>query len=371
MQEMMGIIANIKNEELMPELTQHRCLSAVPFGGRYRVIDFVLSSMVNSGIRNVAVISSHKYRSLVGHLGSGKEWGLDRKSEGLMVLPSASPGLARRNLSLDLKDMYANIDYLEKSRQQYVVISGNNVICNLNYQDVLVYHKQKNAHITMIYKQEKGSAADLSGVVFLGVGDDGRVNGIYRTPYKLGHNNVSMEMMIMRREFLKELIWAALASGNWDLTAVIAGNLDDIEVFAFPFKGYLARINSVESYFRHNMELLNPEISQELFFGHGPIYTKTKDGPPTRYSEGCSVTNSLVASGCIVEGSVENSVLFRGVDIGRGALVKNSIIMQKSAVEENAVLENVILDKEVVIRKGTVLKGQEGQPIVIGKNNML
>ena len=368
---MMGIITGTKSEELLKEITQHRCMAAVPFGGRYRLIDFILSNMVNSGVRNVAVTTSHNYRALLDHLGSGKEWGLDRKSEGLVILPSASPSIFRRTLRFDLKDLYANFDYLEKSRQRYVLLSGNNMVCNLNFKKVLEFHKLKGANLTVVYKVENNTYADLSGCTFLEIEDDGRVSSVNNIPNKIDPNNISMEMLVMERVFLMELIRVALASGNWDLSEIIANNISEIMVYAYPFNGYLGKIKSVANYYRHSMELLNPEISSELFSGYGPIYTKTKDGPPTRYSSECNVNNSMVASGCSIDGTVEGSIIFRGVSVGNGTFIKDSIIMQKSTIEDNVILHNVILDKEVIIRKGTVLKGQVGQPIIIGKKNII
>lgn len=371
MQAMMGIITGTKSEELLKEITLHRCMAAVPYGGRYRLIDFILSNMVNSGIRNVAVNTSHNYRALMDHLGSGKEWGLDRKSEGLVILPSASPSIFRRTLRFDLKDLYANFDYLEKSRQKYVVLSGNNMVCNINLKKVLDYHKNKGANITVVYKAEVLSYPDNGNSIFFELEEDGRISSVNNTPEWLGPSNTSMEILLMEREFLKELVRVALASGNWDLTEIIANNIGEVKVYGYPFDGYLGKINSVEDYYRHSMELLNPDISRELFSAVGPIYTKTKDGPPTRYARECDVKNSLVASGCIIDGAVDGSILFRGVSIGKGTYIKDSIIMQKSTIEDNVVLQNVILDKEVIIRQGTVLKGQEGQPIIIGKKNII
>ena len=149
----MGIITTTKSEDILKELTQHRCMSSVPFGGRYRMIDFTLSNMVNSGIHNIGVITSHKYRSLMDHLGAGKEWGLDRKSEGLMILPSASPSIFKKNIRFDLKDLYENYEYLEKSRQKYLLLTGNNMICNINYKDALQFHLKNNAQVTVFYKE--------------------------------------------------------------------------------------------------------------------------------------------------------------------------------------------------------------------------
>lgn len=371
MESIMGIITNTKSEELLKELTLHRSMSAVPFGGRYRLIDFVLSNMVNSGIRNVGIITSHKYRALLDHLGAGKEWGLDKKSEGLFYLPSASPSIFRKDIKFDLKDFYANYEYLEKSKQEIILISGNNMICNIDYRKAFQFHKDKGADLTLFYKEEADGSRLPENLNTFQVEDDGRVTAIWKVPNRTEPNLVSMEMVVMSKDLLLEIIRVALASGNWDLTEILIEHLEDLKIYGFKHKGYLGKINSVESYFMHNMDLLDREIWNELFFGKGLIYTKAKDGPPAKYAEEAQVTNVLAASGCLVKGRVENSILFRGVVVEKGARINNSIIMQKCIVEDNVYLENVILDKEVVIRKNTVLKGEENKPIIIAKKTVI
>lgn len=371
MQRFMGIITNTKSEEVLNELTQHRCMSAVPFGGRYRLIDFPLSNMVNSGVRNVGIITSNKYRALMDHLGAGKEWGLDRKSDGLFFLPSASPSIFRKTLKFDLKDFYANFDYIEKCKQRYVIISGNNMIFNLNYNKIFQYHQEKGADITLSYKEEKFGSQDYSSLHFLELDSNSRVIALHKTPSQLEINKTSIETVIMERKLLLEIIKVALSSGNWDLADVLMDNIEELKVYAYGHKGYLGKITSVQSYYKHTMDLLDKDVWNELFFGDGPIYTKIKDSPPTKYWEESDVKDVLVAAGCSIRGKVEGSVIFRGVLVDKGAVVKNSIIMQKSIIEKNVHLENVILDKEVVIRKGAVLKGEESHPIVIGKKTVI
>lgn len=371
MQTFMGIITNTKSEDILKELTQHRCMSAVPYGGRYRLIDFVLSNMVNSGVRNVGVISSHKYRALMDHLGAGKEWGLDRKADGLFFLPSASPSIFRKILKFDLKDFYANFDYIEKCKQKYVIISGNNMIFNMNYNKIFQFHQEKGADITLCYKEERLTSKDNDSLHYLDLDSNSRVIALHKSPSKLESNKVSMETVIMERQLLLEIIKVALSSGNWDLADVLMDNIEELKVYAYGHKGYLGKITSIESYYKHTMDLLDKDIWNELFFGYGPIYTKVKDSPPTKYWEESEVKDVLVATGCSIKGKAEGSVIFRGVTVDKGAVIKNSIIMQKSIIEENVYLENVILDKEVVIRKGVVLKGEEDHPIIISKKTVI
>jgi len=371
MHSFLGVITNTKSEELLEQLTQYRCMSAVPFGGRYRLIDFALSNLVNSGVRCVGVITSHKYRALLDHLGAGKEWGLDRKSDGLFYLPSASPGILRKTFKIDLQDFYVNLDFLENCSQDYVIISGNNMICNMDYEKAACFHRETGADITVCYHEEKVFTPEQQNLTYLELAEDGRVVSVNNIPNRLGNNKISMESLIMKRKLLLRIIELAFSSGIWDLTDILQNNIEQLKIYAFEHKGYLGIINSLSGYFKHSMDLLQKEIWQELFFGHRPIYSKSKDNPPTKYGREAEVSSSLVAAGCSVRGKVEHSIIFRGVTVEKGAVVKNSIVMPKSVIKENVYLENVILDKEVFIRKGAVIKGERGHPIIIGKKTVI
>ena len=245
------------------------------------------------------------------------------------------------------------------------------MICNLNYKDALHGHFAAGAHVTLFYAEEKYAAANSSNLFFLEVKPDGRVTAIKKTPNKNANSKIFLETLIMEKALLLNLIRVARASGTWELVDVLLNNIEDLKICASGMNRYVGKITSLESFYRCNMELLNRETWDELFLDSNPIYTKIKDGPPTKYAGEAEVTNSLVASGCNVAGKIDGSVLFRGVAVGRGAQIKSSIIMQQSEIEEQVELENVILDKEVRIRKGTVLKGKKKTPIVIGKRNMI
>lgn len=367
----MGIINLMENEDFLKELSYHRPVAAVPFGGRYRMIDFVLSNMVNSGIRNVGILVQHKYRALMDHLGRGKEWDLDRKRDGLFFLP---PGqyINQGIYQWDLRHFYNHIDYISYSRHKYVLVSGANVLCNINYQDAFKFHQAMNADITIIYKNMVSDIEDLNYSHFVDTAEDGRIIGIEISPTKVTSSKMSMEMFIMKKSLLVDLITSCYSRGECDLVRDgFIKNLHRLRMFGFPYQGYLATIDSVLSYYKHSMDLLKPDIWRKLFFDHGRIFTKTKDGAPTKYNEGAKVSNALVANDCIIDGVVENSVVFRGVKIGKGAQVKGSIIMQKCKIEEGATIENVIADKEVIITKGKHLRGQEHYPLVIKKKTVI
>lgn len=370
MQKMMGVIINTSGDELMQEMP-HRCMGAVPFGGRYRLIDFVLSNMVNSGIRNVGIVTSAKYRPLMDHLGAGQEWGLDRKAEGLFFLPSASPNILKKRLTVDLKDFYINQDYFAKSRQRYVVLSGNNMVCNIDYSKVLDAHKKSKADVTMLFKDMNQDEKLKDKSIVLNLDSENRIMGFDKHNGDFEESGTFLDTLIIERQLLLEILNMAVTTGYWDLMDVLIENINDLRVYGYEHKGYLAKINTIESFFQYNLEMLNPTVWNELFLNSGQIYTKSKYGPPAKYSSDAEVCNAMIATGCNIEGYVENSVIFRGVRVSRGAKLKNCIILQKCEIGENVVLENVVLDKGVLIKAGKVLKGECKNPIFIRKNSVI
>ncbi|ABO49986.1 glucose-1-phosphate adenylyltransferase, GlgD subunit [Desulforamulus reducens MI-1] len=371
MKNVMGIINIMENEDFLMELSYHRPVAAVPFGGRYRMIDFVLSNMVNSGIQNVGILVQNSYRALMDHLGRGKEWDLDRKRDGLFFLPPDQyngQGIYR----WDLRHFYTHLDYINYSRHKYVLISGSNMLCNINYQEAFEFHQAMNADITLIYKDMESIRDNLPQSSFIDIAEDGRIFGLEISPTKINSFKMSMEMCLMKKSLLVDLINCCYSRGECDLIRDgFIKNLHRLRVYGFPYQGYLATIDNIQSYYKHSMDLLKPEIWRKLFFEQGLIYTKPKDGAPTKYNEGARVSNALIANDCIIDGFVENSIIFRGVKIGRGAHVKDSIIMQKCDIQEDAVIESVIADKEVIVTKVKHLKGEKHYPLVIKKRTII
>lgn len=363
----MGIININDREELFYGITQHRPVATIPFGGRYRIIDFVLSSMVNSGIKNIGIYTSGKHRSLFDHLRSGKDWDLDRKRDGLFIFPPEST--EKDIYQGDLKCFYQNLPFLHKSKHKYVLISGGNIICNIDYRPVFKYHLSTNADITVLYKDIDDHHTDFSNGSFISKMDNnGRIIDMEINPVKPSSKRISLDMYFLEKSLLIDIIDACVSRGYYDFVKDgLLKNLGMLHVMGYPYQGYLARINSLDSYYRHSLELLKPEKRRELFHQSGSIYTKIKDEPPAKYIQDCKVANSLVGNGCIIEGTVENSILFRGVTIGKGAVVKNSIIMQRCQIKQHARVYNIIADKEVVITEGKQLQGDSNFPIYIKK----
>jgi glucose-1-phosphate adenylyltransferase len=369
MNRVMGVINLVNEPNDLEELTLSRCTASVPFGGRYRLIDFTLSSMVNSEISNVAVFTQHKYRSLMDHLGSGKEWDLNRKRGGLFVLPSVlddPTGMSRG----DLYQFYNHRDYFHRGKEEYVLITRSHMVCNINFNEAVQYHIDKHADVTVIYKES--NEEEPATYRRLAVKEDGLITVMEDHTGRLRTNNISMEMYIMNKSLLLDMVESCLARGYDNLVRDgIMKNIDKLSVYGYKFGGYLGIVNSIPSYYKHSMQLLNPRILSELFFQKDLIYTKIKDEPPTRYDANSIVKNSLIANGCSIEGKVENSILFRGVKIRKGAYVKNSIILQNGEIEDNVIIENAILDKNVFITRGRVLTGDIKAPFIASKTKVI
>lgn len=368
--QIMGVVNLIHEPDHLEELTFHRCVASVPFAGRYRLIDFTLSNMVNSGVEDVAIFTHHKYRSLMDHLGSGKEWDLDRKRGGLFLLPSVLDvpiGLSKG----DLFQFYAHRDYFHRGREPYVLISRSHIACNINYKDVLRRHEETGADITCVYA-EQPEEQDDSIYRKLTVSPEGKVTAIQDRTGKLAGSKVSLEMYLMSKQLLLDMVETCLAQGDDHLVRDgIMKNLHNLNVYGYKHAGYTGIINTIQSYYRHNMALLNPEVLRALFFEPAPIYTKVKDEPPAKYKDCSDVRNSLVANGCVIEGKVENSIVSRGVKIRPGATVRNCILFQNCEIGENAVLENAILDKDVYIDRGRILTGAGTAPFIAAKKKVI
>ena len=362
MKNMLGLISLYEDESGMGPLTGHRPLSAMPYAGRYRLIDFTLSNLVNAEIRTVGVLVRDKYRSLIDHLRSGKEWDLARKRDGLYILPPAyGPGEPTRG---DINNFMFNLDYLLASSEDFVVVCGSRAVCNLSLEQAFQYHLSIGADVTVIGRDwpDSGRGPCLS------VDDDGRITGICEPGEVLPYDLQPLGFFILSKSLLGELVRKCYAAGSRDLFADgILQNLAELKVFGFRHTGYSAIIDSIASYYHHQLELLKPSVWQDLFFRYGIVYTKVRDEAPAKYKEQATVRNSLVATGCVIEGTVENSILSRSVVVERGATVRNSIIGQNCRIGPRAQLDMVLCDKDTTVSAGRVLTGAAPNPFIVRK----
>ena len=356
MQEALGIVFSDIHEWGMGELTAARTVAAIPFAGRYWLIDFVLSNMINSGIRKVGVITKSNYQSLMGHIGSGKDWDLSRKNGGITILPPYGEGDRAGLYKGRLDALIRIMNYINTSDQDFVVLSDCDIISNINYKDVIEHHIKNSADITAVYHEHYVDRDAAAHSIMYNVSRIyNRVDGVTVNPQNLeGTYKISMNTWVMRKEYLLTLLTNAISNGKTKFSRdVLFAEVNNIKIIGYEYKGYCAHIDSVKSYFKYNMEMLEPDKRNQLFYTRGRnVYTKVRDSQPTKYGANASVKNSLIADGCIIDGIVENSVIFRGVKIEKNTVVKNCIVMQDTVIGENCELEWVISDKEVVVKDG-------------------
>ena len=369
-----GLIFSNIHDTSIPELTRMRTIGSVPFGGRYRLIDFTISSMVNSGISKIGVVTHNNYQSLIDHLGNGKDWDLARRSGGLKILPpfiaSYDNAAANKFYTSRLEALMGTVNFLSRCNEDYIVMSDCDVICNIDLADVVAKHVEADADITFVTK-----VGDLTGVgrdetlVQLKADEGGNVTDVIVD--KLNDDfKLYINIMVMKRQYLLGVIENAIAHGHHSfLRDIIMHNVGKAKYMTYDYDGFYAHIGSMAGYFECSMKLLEADARERLFgVKNRPVLTKVRNSAPTRYCESAKVTNSVVAEGCVIEGTVENSIIFRGVKVGKGAVVKNCILFQDTYVCPNAQLNCVITDKNVVIKDGRVLSGHETMPFYIGKN---
>lgn len=374
--EALGIIFPNSYDSLVPELVSERLMASIPFASRYRMCDFIISSMVHSGMDNISVIVRKNYHSLLDHLGNGREWDLSRKNGGLNIVPP----FAQRQVKVfagRIEALESIKGYLRKQTEKYVIMCDSNIAVNFDFKTLLNAHVTSGADVTMVYRKQevpqaliRQSTESTDLYYTLGINGD-RVSKIYINPGESGEMNFSLNIYVIERELLIRLIDDAYVHGyTYFVRDILEKQVDKLDIRGYCYDGYVAHIHDMKSYFEENMKLLDEENLKALFSGN-QIYTKIRDDNPTRYINGSKAKNVMVADGCVIEGEVENSVLFRGVKIGKGAKVKNCVLMQDTVVEEGASVEYVISDKNVTITKDRSLTGNDSFQVFVSKGQIV
>ena len=370
-QEAFGLIFTGEHNPYMRDLVLSRAVAAVPFGGRYRVIDFTLSNLVNTGIRNVGLIVQKNYHSLMDHLGTGKEWDLNRKRDGLFLLP---PFSTKDNTGVyrgDIDAFHSVMQYVRRSSQKYLILCGSHTVFNTTFDAILRQHRETGADITIMYNEDpRFFPEEQNRDLRLILDEDGMtVKRLEWNPRNPGSNCRSCEVTIIDKDLFEDLVEESYSRGGVDfIREILLQKIRELKIMGWRYDGYVGRIDSINTYFMHSMELMDASAAKDLFNMQHPIYTKVKDEIPSEYGENADVRNVLMADGCAIDGTIENSIVFRGVTVERGAIVKNSILMQGVTVKKGAVLDHVILDKNVTVNAGRQLTGYEGIPLVFRKN---
>ncbi len=372
-----GLIFANTHDNSIPEMTRLRTMASVPFGGRYRLIDFALSNMVNSDITKVGVITHYNYQSLLDHIGNGKDWDLARRSGGIKILPpyitmfdSSTPGVNRSRMDA----LKGAVNFINRCSEDYVVMSDCDVICNIDLKAVLAAHEKSGADLTFVTKVVDAGSMYVEGTMpVVRVDESGRVIDFAEEHLEQGNVTISTNIMVATRTYLQNVVQEAASHGYTSFFKdIIAKSLDRANYRAYEYDGVFAKIGSMEGYFACSMALLDEDTRKGIWgVPNRPILTKVRNSAPTKYCGDAKIVNSVVADGCVIEGTVENSILFRGVKVGKGTVVKNSILMQDTYTGENVLLNCVITDKNVMIKDGRMLSGCESMPFYIGKNGAI
>lgn len=374
-----GLIFSNIHDQNIPELTGRRTMASVPFGCRYRLVDFTLSNMVNSGITTVGIITHNNYQSLLDHIGTGKDWDLARRSGGIKILPpfvaSYDNASAGKLYTTRLEAMMGAMNFLSRRTEDHIVLSDCDSICNIDIADVIKQHKETGADITVVTAvvDTDHSEVAMNNAVITS-DENGRISDVVHFNRRIhGVREISTNIIVATRQYLVSAVSNAISHGYTSFYSdVIDRNLLRSNFFVYKYKGYFGQITSLAGYYEQNMRLLSKNVREDLFaVQNRPILTKVRNSAPTRYTGEAKVVNSLIADGCVIEGTVENSIIFRGVKIGRGTTVKDCILMQDTVVGDRTSLNCVLSDKNVFIKDGRTLSGYYTLPFFIEKDTVI
>ena len=364
------IFSGIYNDGL-DYLTRNRTVASLPFGGRYRQIDFVLSNMVNSGIERIGVITKYNYQSLIDHLGSCQDWDLNRKRGGLTILPpfaSSSSGGYRGKI----EELRAALPFLSKHEDEFVVLSDTDTICNIDIKKIIRQHEKSGKDITIVVSEATENENTISELVFDKNGDE--VSAMYLNYAASKGQYTSIGMYIISRELLIEKVSALASRGFYHLERDFLQqefNKGELSVGVYCHDGLIMKNRNILEYFNNSLSMKNEEVRNAIFRPSRPIYTTVRDEVPTYYGENSEVTDCTVADGCHIEGKVDNSVLFRKVVIEKNAVVRNCVIMASCVIKEGAVVENAIIDKEATISSLRRIVGAQTSPMIVQKGEII
>ena len=363
----MSIIFASDNENKLGELTIHRTTASLPFCGRYRLIDFTLSNLVNSGITKIGIITRNNYNSLMDHIRMGRNWDLNRKNSGISLFPPYTFNVNRDVHKSKIDALYGINHYIKHNKEEYVIITNGNIAMNIDYDEVFDKHIENGADITMLAYQAQ---SNTSRRVVIKTDESNRVIDLFvsETPDSEARL-IGLNAYLLKKDILLTLIESAYARGLQDFEKdILLKEVHNLKIMCHEVNSYVGIIDDIKSYFSESMKMLDIETRNDLFYGSGTIYTKVKYSVPTLYEEDAKVQNSLIADGCIIDGEVIDSILFRGVRVAKNAVIKNSIVMEGGSIGENSMLTYAITDKNVEIRKNKNISGFATYPIVIAKD---
>ena len=365
-----GVIFSNIGDNMIRDLTERRCMGSVPFGGRYRLIDFPLSAMVHAGINKVGISTRHNYRSLMDHLGSGKSWDLSRKNGGIYLFPPYS-NISSSSNATRLLELAAMMPFLENSKEDYVVLCDCDTVFNFDLSAMIEEHVNSGADITFGFVHGKKPRGAGGRMVF-DLDHNQKIQDILIDPEQDEDCDYAINISIHNRTLLIKIIKDAMSRNYTTLSRdVYQRNLTNLDMRGYRLSGYVRVIDSLSTYLSANEDLLDPKKRDALFCTDRPVLTKVRDDAPARYAIGGKVKNSLVADGCLIAGKVDNCILFRGVTVGKEAVLSNCVIMQDTVIGDKANLSYVVTDKNTEISPGRTLIGFDSYPAYIAKDALV
>lgn len=366
MNRMHGILFAYEKAQGLRDLVEPRMPGSLPFGGRYRSVDFMLSNFIHAGINDVGVVLSGSYQSLLDHIGSGKVWDMSRRYGGLRLLPPFAGGGGQNGAFRGKMDALASVySYLKEIRQDYVVLAESDLLINLALDTVLEAHIASGAELTVLCTAQKAEEGQQAN--YISLNGEGRITEVSCHLGKEGQLR-TLGIYLLRKELLLALVENCAARGMVSLHRdVLQTRLSQLRMHGYVWEGYAAQPRTVADYYRRSMELLDPAVRAELFSAERPIRAKEEDGPSAYIDPDGICRSSLIADGCCIEGTVEGSILFPGVRVERGAVVKHCILFKNSVVRRDASLHYVITDKRVEVLEGRTLMGHEQYPMLVAK----
>ena len=373
-----GIIFSNIHDRNISELTRVRTMASIPFACRYRLIDFPLSNMVNSNITTINVITHYNYQSLMDHIGTGKDWDMARRSGGIKILPPYISAFANNVNELyhtRLEALKSINHFIAGMTEDYVVMADCDVICNIDIDDMIKAHIKSGAEMTFAVHKKALTKENAKKYTLIKADEAGVITDIEANPNSFeGESDVLLNIIVCSRRYLQQMVLDSIAHDYKSMTKdILMKTLPRRSYMIYRHNGYAATVSSLEEYFAHNMDLIADSEKYDSIFKveERPILTKVRNSPPTYYGEQADVKNSLIADGCVIEGNVENCIIFRGVRVGKGATVKNSILFQDTIVSDNANLNCVVADKNVFIHEGVTLSGAPSIPFYLDKRKMV
>ncbi len=366
--KVLGILFPNNHDRMLGELTVPRTCASVPYAGRYRMIDFSLSGFSQAGVEQVAMLVTRNYISLMDHIGNGREWDFAGRGGGIRLFPPYSTGDRSTAIMGEVGSLHGILGFIESCTEEYVVLSDCNVVCMIDYRELFATHRQSGADITAVYVKSKIAKNMATDNVTFEFDNDGRCTEVLCNDYQEEERNLSLSVYVVQRKLLCELVKEAHVRSKTSLARdILARNSEKLNIRGYEHKEFFKFIHDKKSFFDANMSLLHGDGMNKLFVPKAPVYTKVRGEAPVRYTVDSDVKNSIIADGALIAGTVENSILFRGVKVEKGAVVRNCVLMQDTVVSENTTLDYVITDKNVTVSGDKEVKGTDLYPVYIQK----